>query len=50
MAQDSAAIDRLLLYLDEFHAAARPDMFQVPQGEPRGPSFVTDILSDPNKR
>jgi GNAT superfamily N-acetyltransferase len=47
--EDAAAINRLLLYLDEFHAAARPDMFQVPSGDPRGRGFIDDIVADPEQ-
>ena len=49
-ADDAAAIDRLILYLDEFHAEARPDLFRVPSGTPRGNDFLQTVLDDPEQQ
>lgn len=43
---DAAAVDRLLLYLDQVHAEARPDVFRVTADAPRGPTFLADLLAD----
>jgi ribosomal protein S18 acetylase RimI-like enzyme len=44
---DADAIDRLICYLDAFHAQARPDMFRAPTGKPRGDDFLARVLEDP---
>jgi diamine N-acetyltransferase len=49
-ADDAAAIDRLLLYLDELHAEARPDLFRVPLGRPRGDDFLRRALDDADQQ
>lgn len=49
-AGDAEAIDRLLLYLDEFHADARPDLFRVPSERPRGDGFLQGTLEDPEQQ
>lgn len=49
-ARDAAAIDRLIIYLDEFHAEARPDLFRVPSGSPRGNIFLESVLDDPEQQ
>ena len=45
-ANDAAAIDRLILCLDAFHAQARPDLFRTPAGRPRGENFLQASLDD----
>lgn len=47
---DAAAIDRLIRHLDEFHATARPDLFRVPSGAPRGEDFLEKVLEDPDQQ
>jgi GNAT superfamily N-acetyltransferase len=49
-AKDAAAIDRLIFYLDSLHAEARPDLFQVPSGTPRGNDFLRTVLDDPEQQ
>jgi ribosomal protein S18 acetylase RimI-like enzyme len=44
---DAEALDRLFRYLDAFHAEARPDMFRMPEGSPRGEDFLPGVLADP---
>ena len=44
---DAEGLDRLLLYLDAFHAEARPDLFRAPSGSPRGEDFLPSVLDDP---
>ena len=44
---DAHRIDRVIRYLDDFHARARPDLFRTPIGKPRGEDFVSSILGDP---
>lgn len=46
---DAAAVDELILHLDEFHAAARPDLFRVPPAKPRGEDFFRESLDDANQ-
>ena len=41
---DAAAVDRLILCLDAFHAEARPDLFRKPSGSPRGEDFLETVL------
>src|SRR4051812_48097511 len=43
---DAAAIDRLIIHLDELHARSRPDLFCVPTGMPRGEHFLQTALDD----
>lgn len=43
---DADAVDRLILYLDEFHAHARADLFRVPSQKPRGDCFLLTALED----
>jgi GNAT superfamily N-acetyltransferase len=45
--EDAIAIDELILYLDRVHAAARPDLFCVPTGRPRGDHFLQAARDDP---
>ena len=47
---DAPAIDHLILYLDEFHANARPDLFRVPPGRPRGEDFLESALNDAKQK
>ena len=49
LSADADALDSLLLYLDEVHSTARPDMFRVPVDSPRGPTFLAEILADPEQ-
>jgi ribosomal protein S18 acetylase RimI-like enzyme len=44
--EDAAAVDRLILYLDEFHAQGRPELFRVPSQKPRGDRFLLNALED----
>lgn len=44
--RDTDAVDRLILYLDEFHTEARPDLFRVPPQRPRGDRFLISALED----
>ena len=44
---DSAAVDRLILYLDRFHAEARPDFFRAQSQAPRGDHFLQAVIDDP---
>ena len=44
---DADAIDQLILYLDELHAEARPDLYCVPSQKPRGDNFLKSALDDP---
>ncbi len=47
---DAAAIDALILYLDEFHAQTRPDLFCVASEKPRGEHFLQTVLMDPQQQ
>jgi ribosomal protein S18 acetylase RimI-like enzyme len=47
--QDADAVDQLFLYLDQFHAEARPDLFRVPSDKPRGETFLQAVLEDPRQ-
>lgn len=47
---DVLAIDDLILSLDAFHARARPDLFRVPSGSPRGEDFLQTALEDPEQQ
>lgn len=49
-APDVAAIDELIVHLDEFHARARPDLFQRPSEAPRGEEFLRNALVDPEQQ
>lgn len=44
---DAHLIDRVICYLDDVHARARPDLFRTPIGKPRGDDFVSTIVEDP---
>ena len=46
---DADAIDQLILYLDELHATARPDLYCVPSQKPRGDNFLKEALGDPRQ-
>lgn len=45
--RDAGALDRLIIYLDGFHAQARPDLFREPSETPRGADFLQKTLEDP---
>ena len=47
---DAEAVDQLILYLDEFHARARGDLFRIPHGRPRGEDFLATVLRDPEQQ
>lgn len=49
-AGDASIIDRLILYLDELHAQARPDLFCVASEKPRGEDFLQTALRDPQQQ
>lgn len=49
-ADDAEAVDQLILYLDEFHAEARPDLFCAPSQKPRGDQFLQTTLDDPQQQ
>lgn len=44
--QDADAVDQLILYLDQFHAEARPDLFHAPSQKPRGDHFLQTVLEN----
>jgi ribosomal protein S18 acetylase RimI-like enzyme len=46
---DTAAIDSLTCYLDDFHARARPDFYRTPTERPRGDDFLRTLLDDPGQ-
>lgn len=47
--QDADAVDQLILYLDQVHAEARPDLFHAPSQKPRGDHFLQTALQDPQQ-
>jgi len=47
---DADAVDQLILYLDQFHAEARPDLFYAPSQKPRGDHFLQTALDDPKQQ